>query len=62
LLATTCETALERQKGKDGITLNDALYLIRQYQFYNDFRIWAPLAPALIVEDDARRYIADRMS
>jgi len=51
--------ALERQKGKDGIALNDALYLIRQYQFYNDFRIWAPLAPALIVEDDARRYIAD---
>lgn len=51
--------AVERQKGKDRIGLADALNLIRQYHFYQDFRFLMPLANSLIAEDDARRYTAD---
>jgi uncharacterized protein len=53
-------TTLERQKGKNGIALADALTLIRQYYFYQDLQLWMPLSNALIAEDDARRYIVDR--
>jgi uncharacterized protein len=54
--------AIERQRGKntDRIALADALFLIRQYHFYQDFQVWGPPARLLIAEDDARRYIADR--
>ena len=52
--------AVERQKGKDRITLTDALELIRQYHFYQYVQASAPLANALIADDDARRYIADK--
>lgn len=52
--------AVERQKGKDKITLADALNLIRRYHFYQSLQTWRPLTDALIAEDDARRYVADR--
>lgn len=56
----TLNTALEKQKGKNKITLADALDLIRHYQFYQDFQVWQPLVGALIAEDDGRRYIVDK--
>ena len=52
--------AIERQKGKDKITLADALDLIRKYQLYQDIQVWMPLTNVLIAEDDARRYVADK--
>jgi len=52
--------AVERQKGKDGITLTDALDTIRKYQFYLAFQVMKPLTNILIAEDDAKRYIADK--
>jgi putative CocE/NonD family hydrolase len=52
--------AVEKQKGKERITLSDALDLIRKYQFYNSFQVILPLAKVLIAEDDARRYISDK--
>lgn len=52
--------AVERQKGKDRIALTDALDLIRQYHFYQYVQVSMPLTNALIAEDDARRYIADK--
>ena len=52
--------AVERQKGKDRITLTDALDMIRKYQFYLAFQVMKPLTNILIAEDDAKRYIADK--
>lgn len=50
----------ENQKGKDRISLADALTLIRKYAFYQAFQFWTPLAEALIAEDDARRFVTDQ--
>lgn len=52
--------AVELQKGKDKISLPDALSLIRRYHFHRDLQFFRPLSDALIAEDDARRYIADK--
>jgi putative CocE/NonD family hydrolase len=52
--------ALQQQKGKQSISLNDALRLIKAYQVQQSFRILQPLAPPLVAEDDRRRYIIDR--
>lgn len=52
--------ALEPQKGKSTIALADALALIRAYQAEQIFRSIAPLAAALITEDDQRRYLIER--
>jgi len=53
-------SAVERQKGKDGIALPDALDLITKYQFYQAFRLILPLGKTLAAEDDAKRYILDK--
>jgi uncharacterized protein len=53
-------TAAERKKGKDTITIEDALDLVRKYHFYEAFRVVIPLGERLAAEDDARRYDADR--
>jgi len=53
-------SAVERQKGKDGITLTDALDLIRKYHLYKAFQVMMPLTSVLIAEDDAKRYIANK--
>ena len=52
--------ALETLKGKRSIPVPDALILIRAYQDEQAFRSVSPLAPALIDEDDRRRYIIDK--
>jgi len=51
---------LEQQKGKSAISLADALQLIRAYQIEEAYRSLAPLAAALIEEDDRRRYVIDK--
>lgn len=51
---------IEKQKDKDRISLADAVTLIRKYAFYQALQFWAPLADALIAEDDARRFVIDR--
>lgn len=52
--------ALESRKGKRGITLADAMTLIRAYQDEQTFQSVSPLAAPLIDEDDRRRYIIDK--
>ena len=52
--------ALQAQKGKESIPLNDALRLIKAYQVQQAFRTLRQLAPLLVAEDDRRRYIIDR--
>ncbi len=52
--------ALEPQKGQGTIPLAGALTLIRAYQVDRVFNSLLPLAPALIAEDDSRRYVIDR--
>ncbi|MCB0834461.1 MAG: CocE/NonD family hydrolase [Bacteroidetes bacterium] len=56
---TSLLSAVEKQKGKDTISLQDAVSLIKQYQFYKDIQFWQPLVIPLMVEDDGRRYITD---
>src|SRR5215472_1667845 len=48
--------ALDQLKGKNSITLPDALNLIRAFQVEQTFRNILPLVPLLIDEDDRRRY------
>ncbi|HSS47351.1 MAG TPA: CocE/NonD family hydrolase, partial [Thermoanaerobaculia bacterium] len=52
--------ALQAQKGKGSIALPEALRLIRAYQVEEAYRSFKPLIPALIAEDDARRYVIER--
>lgn len=47
---------LERQKGAHTIALADALRLIRTYQVQTSYRAFLSLTPALVSEDDRRRY------
>jgi uncharacterized protein len=51
---------LEKQKGKNAIPLTDALKLISDYQVAEAYRAFAPLNPALIAEDDRRRYLIEK--
>jgi putative CocE/NonD family hydrolase len=55
----TLNDALEPLKGKSTIALAGALPLIRAYQAEQAFRSFAPLAAALIAEDDQRRYVIE---
>jgi putative CocE/NonD family hydrolase len=56
----TLNDALAPQKDKSAIALADALTLIRAYQIAEAFRAFAPLAAALIAEDDQRRYVIEQ--
>jgi uncharacterized protein len=50
------KTDLEGQLGKDAISLDHALRLIRDYQVEDAYHTIAPLITSLVAEDDARRY------
>jgi uncharacterized protein len=54
------ENAIAKQKGKSTIALSDALALVRAYQMYKESRAFAPLVRPLVMEDDQRRYIAEK--
>jgi uncharacterized protein len=51
---------LDRQKGKPGVLLADALKLVHNYQVAEAFRDFSPLTPPLVAEDDARRYLIEK--
>lgn len=51
------QSLLEAQKQKNGIALNDAIDLIRNYQPYYVYKNILPLTDSLLSEDDNRRYI-----
>jgi putative CocE/NonD family hydrolase len=48
---------LDQQKEKDGIALKDALALVQAYETYQVYKSISPVTPALLLEDDNRRYI-----
>mgnify|MGYP003592451936 CR=1 FL=1 len=54
------DTALEKNRGKRSLAQADALELIRLYQFHQAFAAILPLMPALLAEDEARRYRIER--
>jgi putative CocE/NonD family hydrolase len=51
---------LDGQKGRSVISLADAVTLVHDYLPGKAYRAFAPLTPALIAEDDARRYVIDK--
>jgi putative CocE/NonD family hydrolase len=53
------QRARESRKGGDKLALSEALELVRRFQIYEMDRETAPLAAALVAEDDARRYVID---
>jgi putative CocE/NonD family hydrolase len=59
-MAEGLRTEVEKQKGKDGISLPNALDLARAYLLYHSFEVLMPLAASLSAEDDARRYALDQ--
>ncbi len=59
-LRRSLQSDLEKQKGKGSISLADALQLVRDYQVDEAFQAFTPLNPALIAEDDGRRYVAEK--
>ncbi len=52
--------AVERSRGSKTIALGDALELIRLYQFHQVYAAILPPLPALLAEDEARRYVIER--
>lgn len=54
------QSDIDANKGKKTIALEDAVALVRDYQAVQAYHDAAPLAPALIAEDDARRYIIQK--
>jgi uncharacterized protein len=54
------ENAVAEQKGKNAVTLADALALVRAYQIDEEFRAFAPLIQTLVAEDDGRRYVTEK--
>src|SRR2546423_8661483 len=51
---------LQQQRGKESISLADALQLIKAYQVQQAFRTIVPLARPLVAADDDRRYIIEK--
>src|SRR5437868_5098266 len=51
---------LQQQRGKESISLADALQLIKAYQVQQAFRAIVPLARPLVAADDGRRYIIEK--
>lgn len=51
---------LDRYRGRNSLSMSEALELIKAYQVDDAYRAFAPLSPKLIDEDDAHRYFIDR--
>jgi uncharacterized protein len=51
---------IDKQKGKNSISLPDALRLVHDYQVEEAYRASAPLNRALVDEDDLRRYVTQK--
>ena len=59
-IQASLQRAIAGQRGKSAITLRGALGLVRDYQIAQSYGSFAALSPALVAEDDQRRYIIDR--
>ncbi len=59
-MVSNLDRATGWQKGKTSISMRDAIALLRSYQMVGTYRSIAPLAPALVAQDDQRRYLIDR--
>jgi len=58
-LQQSVKNDLQKQKGKSAIPIADALSLVGDYQVAEAYRVFA-LNPALIPEDDRRRYVIEK--
>jgi hypothetical protein len=56
-MTPTLQSELNAQKDKTNITLDVAVSLIRDYEAVQAYRETTALRPALITEDDSRRYV-----
>lgn len=54
------DAALEKQRGKTAIAQSDTLELVRLYLFHQAYAALLPDMPALMAEDEARRYAIER--
>ncbi|UHQ24875.1 CocE/NonD family hydrolase [Lysobacter sp. 5GHs7-4] len=54
------DEALAAQKGKTAIERDPALALVRAYQIERAYRELTPWLPALVAQDDQRRYLIER--
>lgn len=52
--------ALHREEGKSTISLNEGVALARAYALNETYRSFSAAVPALVDEDDRRRYIIDK--
>jgi hypothetical protein len=59
-LQQSVQDDLQKQKGKSTIPLADALSLVSDYQVAEAYRVFAQLNPALVAEDDGRRYLIEK--
>ena len=53
------DQSLAKQKGKDSISINDALTVCKNYCLYRVFKNIEPLAAPFFEQQDAKRYISD---
>ncbi|ESP91148.1 MULTISPECIES: CocE/NonD family hydrolase [Pseudoalteromonas] len=51
---------LNKHKGKDFISVDDASELVLVYQEYQNTLLWEPVIDTLIAEDDNARYVIDK--
>ncbi|HEY3811932.1 MAG TPA: CocE/NonD family hydrolase [Caulobacteraceae bacterium] len=56
----TLAGALHAARAKTSLSDADALALVRAYQVESAYRAFAPLAPALVDQDDRRRYVIEQ--
>jgi putative CocE/NonD family hydrolase len=53
------QRSLDQHRGKDRISLGDAVSLAWSYLFFDAYRSFGPLVRGLTAEDDRRRYVID---
>jgi putative CocE/NonD family hydrolase len=58
-LRDALQTALDGLRNKERIDQSEAVELIRRYVSFDAYRAFYPLIPALIAEDDNRRYMEE---
>ena len=58
-IAETLKAALAQAKGKNELSLSEALALVRAWQVAGAYRTFGQVAPKLLDEDDHRRYVIE---
>lgn len=54
------DAALAKLAGRERLSLDEALDLVRKYQVWSSYAAFQPLFAAALAKDDARRYIVER--